>query len=40
MRLINGAHSIICSKDVLTELVLPGDGKIAVYQSRHARPVW
>ena len=25
---------------VLTDLVLPGGGKIGVYQPRHARPVW
>jgi len=25
---------------VLTDLILPGGGKIGVYQPRHARPVW
>jgi len=25
---------------VLTEMTLPGGGKLGVYQPRHARPVW
>jgi len=39
-------RSVSCSppKDqgwgVLTDLVLPGGGKIGVYQPRHARPAW
>jgi hypothetical protein len=32
--MITGAHS----RGVLTQLTLPGGGKLGVYQPRHARP--
>jgi hypothetical protein len=41
-----GARGVACSEPsdqgwgVLTELTLPGGGKIGVYQPRHARPAW
>jgi hypothetical protein len=40
------AHGVTCSEPqdqgwgILTEMTLPGGGRLGVYQPRHARPVW